>query len=125
VIEPVPQPIPPIGRTLHRWDADKRLWEPGMDPVAFRTLLLWLPRNRPGRQWVLYERAPQDMFLSWGATLIKPWGTEPWRRVGDMPCDTCGLMFSRHHVEQGPGYGFCGDQVLTLHRMCNGDLVHL
>ncbi len=53
------------------------------------------------------------------------WGTQEWRRAGNCECEICGKEFIDHPIEQGPGYGRCGDEILTLWRLCDGSLVHL
>lgn len=46
------------------------------------------------------------------------WGADWMRGSADVGCVKCGKPLRHHVLENGPGYGFCGDEVLYLMRDC-------
>ncbi len=60
-----------------------------------------------------------------GCIKCKPWGTQEWKRTGGDCLCSCGVEHFWHQIEQGPGYGFASDEILSLWRLCDGSLVKL
>lgn len=95
-------------------------------PAGFRDVYmvkLWPALTPRQRRFVVWSGCPQV------GSLVRSklaWGEQEWRRIGTYAiCETCDRPVSRHPQESGPGYGLCGDDILILHRLCDGRLVKL
>ncbi len=74
------------------------------------------------------EALRREVFALLGTPLFvkRPWGEQEWVRTdGQALCMVCKRMHREHPSEHGPGYGSCGDEILYLHRLCDGALVKL